>query len=137
LLSHQRKKEKKESGDSSVNGYLRLWLTCPCCQPAIASGFIYADLRRELNPHPALQALFTQSSPVLEPVLQSFPFPSTLGEVTLHHLSQACVFIYSLCGKWPFPLSRGVFLPQPLLQVFPLLVARRVPLLLPSPPGLL
>jgi hypothetical protein len=35
LLSHQRKGEKKESGDSSVNGYLRLQLTCPllsaCC----------------------------------------------------------------------------------------------------------
>jgi hypothetical protein len=56
------------------------------------------------------QALFTQSSPVREPLLQAFPFPSTLREVTLHLLSQACVFIYSLHGKWVF---------RPLLWSFP------------------
>jgi hypothetical protein len=56
------------------------------------------------------QALFTQSSPVLELLLQAFPFASTLGEVTLHPLSQACVFIYSSRGKWVFP---------PLLWSFP------------------
>jgi hypothetical protein len=50
------------------------------------------------------------SSPVWEPLLQAFPFPSTLGEVTLHLLSQACVFIYSSRGKWVFP---------PLLWSFP------------------
>jgi hypothetical protein len=38
------------------------------CQPAVAGGFIYADLRGELNTHLALQALFTQSS-VCEPLL--------------------------------------------------------------------
>jgi hypothetical protein len=75
-----------------------------CCQPAVAIGFIYADLRSELNTHPAMQALFTQSSPVREPLLQAFPFPSTLGEVTLHLLSQTSVFIYSSHGKWVFPL---------------------------------
>jgi hypothetical protein len=37
-----------------------------------------------------------------QPLLQAFPFPSTLGEVTLHQLSQACVFIYSSHGKWVF-----------------------------------
>jgi hypothetical protein len=37
------------------------------------------------------------------PLLQAFPFPSTLGEVTLHLLSQACMFTYSSCGKWVFP----------------------------------
>jgi hypothetical protein len=73
-----------------------------------------------------------------EPLLQAFPFPSTLGEVTLHPLSQACVFIYSSRGKWVFPLSCGVFLPPPLSQAFLLLVAGRVPPLPPSParPGL-
>jgi hypothetical protein len=45
-----------------------------CCQPAVAGGFIYADLRGELNTHLALQALFTQSSPVCEPLLQAFPW---------------------------------------------------------------
>jgi hypothetical protein len=47
---------------------------------------------------------------VREPPLQAFPFPSTLGEVTLHPLSQACVFVYSSHGKWVFP---------PLLWSFP------------------
>jgi hypothetical protein len=44
------------------------------------------------------------------PLPQAFPFSSTLGEVTLHPLSQACVFIYSSHGKWVFP---------PLLWSFP------------------
>jgi hypothetical protein len=103
-----------------------------CCQPAVAGGFIYAALRSEFSTHLALQALFTQSSPVREPLLQAFPFPSTLGEVTLHPLSQACVFIYSSRGKWVFCPSCGVFLPPPLLQAFPLLIAGHVVLLLPT-----
>jgi hypothetical protein len=44
------------------------------CQPAVAGGVIYADLWGELSTHLALQALFTQSSPVREPLLQAFPF---------------------------------------------------------------
>jgi hypothetical protein len=36
-------------------------------------------------------------------VLQGFPFPSTPEEVTLHQLSQACVFFYSSHGYWAFP----------------------------------
>jgi hypothetical protein len=80
------------------------------CQPAVAGGVIYADLRSELSTHLALQALFTQSSPGHKPLLQAFPFPSTLGEVTLHLLSQTSVFIYSSCGKCVFP---------PLLWSFP------------------
>jgi hypothetical protein len=70
-----------------------------CYQPVVAGGVIYADLRGELNTHLALHVLFTQSSPVHEPLLQAFPFPSTLGEVTLHPLSQAWVFVYSSRGK--------------------------------------
>jgi hypothetical protein len=73
---------------------------------------------------------------VCEPLLQAFPFPSTLGKVTLHQLSQACVFMYSSHGKWVSPLSCGVFFPPPLLQAFLLLIARNVPLLLSSPAGL-
>jgi hypothetical protein len=103
-----------------------------CFQPDVAGGFIYADLRSELNTHLALQAMFTQCSPVPEPLLQAFAFPSTLGEVTLHQFSQASVFIYSSHGKWVSPLSCGV-LPLPLLQAIPLLVAGRVLPLLPSP----
>jgi hypothetical protein len=93
-----------------------------CCQPAVAGGIIYEDLWGELNTHLALQTLFTQSSPVRELLLQAFPFPSTLGEVTLHLLSLACVFVYSSCGKWVFLLFCGVFFPPPLLQAFLLLI---------------
>jgi hypothetical protein len=103
-----------------------------CSQPAVAGGVIYADLWSELSTHLAPQALFTQSSPVPEPLLQAFPFPSTLGEVTVHLPSQACMFVYSSCGRWVFPHSCGVFLPLPLLQAFPLLIAGCVLLLLPA-----
>jgi hypothetical protein len=72
------------------------------------------------------------SSPSSMPLLQAFPFPSTLGEVTLHLLSQACMFIYSSRGKWVFPLSCGVFLPPLHLQAFQLLIAGHVLLLLPA-----
>jgi hypothetical protein len=73
----------------------------------------------ELSTHLALQALFTQSSPVCEPLLQVFPFPSTLGEVTLHPLSQACMFIYSSRGKWVFPPFLWSFTPSATLTSFP------------------
>jgi hypothetical protein len=94
-------------------------LPARCCQPAVAGGVNYADLRGELSTHLALQALFTQSSPVREPLLQAFPFPSTLGEVTLHLLSQACVFIYSSRGKWVFPPLLWSFPPTATLTSFP------------------
>jgi hypothetical protein len=42
--------------------------------------------------------------------------------VTLHPRCQACVFIYSSCGRWVFPLSCAVFLPPPLSQAFLLLI---------------
>jgi hypothetical protein len=70
------------------------------------------------------------------PLLQAFPFPSTLGEVTLHLLSQAGVFIYSSHGKWAFPPLLWSFPPTTLIQAFLLLVAGCVPLLLPSPASL-
>jgi hypothetical protein len=103
-----------------------------CCQSAVAGGVIYADLRGELSTHLALQALFTQSSPVHGPLLQAFPFRSTLGKVTLLLLSQACMFIYSSLGSGSSPLSCGVFLPPPLSQAFLLLVAGYTPPLLPE-----
>jgi hypothetical protein len=92
-------RKKKESGDSSVNGICGCGLPALCCQPAVAGGVIYVDLWGELSTHLALQAFFSQSSPVRELLLQAFPFPSTLGVVTLHQLSQASMFIYSSCGK--------------------------------------
>jgi hypothetical protein len=108
-------------------------LPARCCQPAVAGGFIYADLRGELNTHLAPQALFTQSSPVHELLLQAFPFPSTLGEVTLHLLSQACMFIYSSRGKWVFPPLLWSFPPSATLTSFP---APGFWAHTPAPPGL-
>jgi hypothetical protein len=106
------------------NGICSCGLPARCCQPTVVGGVIYADLWGELSTHLAPQALFAQSSPVREPLLQAFPFPSTLGKVTLHLRSQACVFIYSSCGRWVFPLS-CVFLPLPLSQAFLLLITGR------------
>jgi hypothetical protein len=99
------------------------------CQPADAGGFIYGDLRSELSTHLAPQALFTQSSPVPETAATSFPLSKHTGGGDTAPGSQACIFIYSSCGRWVFPLSCGVFLPPPLLQAFPLLVPGCVPLL--------
>jgi hypothetical protein len=90
-----------------------------CCQPAVAGGVICAYLWGELNTHLAPQALFTQSSPVCEPLLQAFPFPSTLGEVTLHPLSLACVFVYSSHGRLVFPPLLWSFPPSATLTSFP------------------
>jgi hypothetical protein len=102
-----------------VNGICGCGLPASCCQPAVAGGVIYADLRSELSTHLALQASFTQSSPGHEPLLKAFPFPSTLGEVTRHPLSQACVFIYSSRGKWVFPPLLWSFPPSTTLTSFP------------------
>jgi hypothetical protein len=74
----------------------------------------------------------------LPPLLWSFPptaaftsFPAPDCWVLLL-LLLAGMFVYSSHGKWVFPLSCGVFLPPPVLQAFPLLVAGCTPLFLPS-----
>jgi hypothetical protein len=53
------------------------------------------------------------------PLLQAFPFPSTLGEVTLHPLSWASMFIYSTRGKWAFPPLLWSFPPTTTFTSFP------------------
>jgi hypothetical protein len=53
------------------------------------------------------------------PVLQAFPFPSTLGEVTLHLPSQTCVFVYSSRGKWVLPPLLWSFPPSVAFTSFP------------------
>jgi hypothetical protein len=55
---------------------------------------------------------------VHEPLLQAFPFPSTLGEVTLHPLSLAGVFVYSSHRKWVFPPLLWSFPPSATLTCF-------------------
>jgi hypothetical protein len=95
------------------------------CQPVVAGAVIYADLRGKLSTHLALQALFTQSSPVREPLLQAFPFLSTLGKVTCtQFLRPACLFTVHV-DSGSSPLSCAVFLPPPLLQAFLLLITGR------------
>jgi hypothetical protein len=93
-------------------------LAC-CCQPAVAGGIIYADLGGELSTHLAPQILFTQSSLVL-------------AEVTLHPLSQACVFVYSSRGKWVFPPLLWSFPPTAAFTSFPAPDYWAVLLLLPA-----
>jgi H+/gluconate symporter-like permease len=44
VVSSKVGRKKKESGDSSENGICRCGLPARCCQPAVAGGFIYADL---------------------------------------------------------------------------------------------
>jgi hypothetical protein len=56
---------------------------------------------------------------VQEPLLQVFPFPSTLGKVTLHPHCQTCVFIYSSCGRWVFPPLLWSFPPTTTFTSFP------------------
>jgi hypothetical protein len=70
------------------------------------------------------------------PLLQAFPFPSTLGEVTLHPLSQAGMFIYRSHGKWAFLPLLLSFPPTATFTSFPAPGCWAVPLLLPSPAGL-
>jgi hypothetical protein len=111
LIKGREKKRKKKS----LETILRMVSVAVACLPAAVRLLLLEALFMqiswgELSTHLALQALFTQSSPVHEPLLQAFPFPSTLGKVTLHPLSQACMFIYSSCGKWVF---------APLLCSFP------------------
>jgi hypothetical protein len=56
---------------------------------------------------------------VRPPLLQAFPFPSTLGEVALHPPSPASVFIYSSREKWAFPPLLWSFPPTATFTSFP------------------
>jgi hypothetical protein len=110
-----------------------------CCQPAVAGGIIYADLRSELNTHLALQALFTQSSPVRKTATAiSFPLSKhTGGGDTAPAFSGLHVYLQL---TWDVGLPHSpveFFLLPPLLQAFLLLVAGHVPPLLPSLASLL
>jgi hypothetical protein len=116
-----------------------------CCQPAVAGGIIYADLRGEFSTHLVPQALFTQSSPVLgeltlhplirsvclftaPPVLWSFPptaaftsFPTpgcwtrASSPARAFLVHRACLF--TVPGRIPFPQSSALSAPHPLSHV--------------------
>jgi hypothetical protein len=68
-------------------------LLAHCCQPAVSGGFIYADLWGELSIHLALQALFTQSSPVQSCCYKLSPFQAHWGRWHCTcFLRPACLF---------------------------------------------
>jgi hypothetical protein len=97
-----------------------------CCQPAVAGGFIYADLRNELFTHLAPRICLLRVLLGVTATVKSVPLSKHTG-----FLRSECLFTLHM-GSGSSPLSCGVFLSPPLLQAFLLLVAGWVPLLLPS-----
>jgi hypothetical protein len=91
-----------------------------CCQPAIAGGFIYADLRSELNPHLAHRLCLLTVLLCTSHCYKLSPFQAHWGGwVTLHQLSQACVLIYRSHGKWVFLPLLWSFPPTTTFTSFP------------------
>jgi hypothetical protein len=97
-----------------------------CCQPAVAGGFIYADLRSELNTHPAPQAMLLRVLLGTTATATSCPLSKHTREGDIARaFSGHCVYLQFMweVGSGPSSLSYWVFLPLPILQAFPLLVA--------------
>jgi hypothetical protein len=142
LLSHQRKrKKKKESGDSFVNVYLRLWLTCLllsaicCCRLCLFRVFLdacpfcflqYTALPAFCNCHLFLYLQFVWGEALL-PLQWSFPHDShccklplskVAGRVLLLLPSLASLFIYSLLEGLPLPHSPEFWASCPLCYMF-------------------
>jgi hypothetical protein len=104
-----------------------------CCQPAVAGGIIYADLRVSLTlTWPCRFCLLR----VLLCVSHCYKLSSFQPHWGRWHctcfLRLVCSFTVHM-GSWLSPLSCGVLLPLTLLQAFLLLIAGRVLPLLPSP----
>jgi hypothetical protein len=77
--------------------------------------------------------MYSEFSWVQPPLLQAFPFPTHWGRWhSTSFLRPACLFTVHM-GSGSSPLSCEVFLPPPLLQALPLLVAGHMLPLLPSP----
>jgi hypothetical protein len=132
LLSHERKKGKIKSLETVL--WMAIWgcgSPACCCQPAVAGGFIYADLRSELNTHLAPQGLFTLSSPGHQCYcFTSFPLSKHTGGGDSATSFLRPVYLELTWEVGLLPLSCGIFFPSPLLQGFPLLIAGHVPSLL-------
>jgi hypothetical protein len=96
-----------------------------CCQPAVAGGIIYADLWGKLSTHLAQQALLPQSS-VPDATATNFPLSKHPGGGDTASAFSGLGVYLQLMWEVSLPLlSCGVFLPLPLSQAFPLLVAGR------------
>jgi hypothetical protein len=105
-----------------VNGICGCGLPAHWCQPAVAGGIIYADLRGELSTHLSLQALFTQSSPVREPLLQAFPFQAHWGRWHCTRFLRPVWLFTAQVVTGSSPFFSGVFLLPPILQDLLLLI---------------
>jgi hypothetical protein len=77
-VGREKRKNKKSPKTVLWMAIYGCGLPACCCQPAVAGGFIYADLWGELSTHLALQALFTQSS-VHDATATSFPLSKHTG----------------------------------------------------------
>jgi hypothetical protein len=102
-----------------------------CCSQPVAGSVIYADLWGELAlTWPCRLCLFR----VLlcgSLCYKLSPFQA-LGKVTLPPRCQACVFIYSSCGRWVFPPLLCSFPPTATFRSFPAPAYWAVLLLLPA-----
>jgi hypothetical protein len=106
-------------------------LPAHCCQPAVAGGFIYKDLRSELNTPLAQQACLLRVL-CMSHCYKLYPFQAHWRRWhCTRFLRPLCLFTVHV-GSGSSPLFCGVFLPPPLLQAFPLLIAGHVLLLLPA-----
>jgi hypothetical protein len=106
LSKEERKKRSLETGL-----WMSIWgCSTPAsyCQPAVAAGFIYANLRSEFNTH-------------LAHSLCLFRVLLGMGKVALHLPSPASMFIYSSRGKWSFPPLLWSILPTDAFTGFPAL----------------
>jgi hypothetical protein len=122
LLSHQRWGERKKK---RVWRQVCEWLSeAVACLPTAVSLLFLAALFMQIS-GVSLTLTWPRRLCLLRvllctmPLLQAFPFLSTLGEVTLHLLSQTCMFIYSSRGKWVFPLLLWSFPPTTAFTSFP------------------
>jgi hypothetical protein len=82
-------------------------LACPLLSACCCWRLIFADLWGEFSTHLSQQALFTQSSPVREPLLQAFPFASTGGGDSAPTFSglRVCLQLTWEVGLLPSPVE--------------------------------
>jgi hypothetical protein len=105
LLSHQRNRKRKKKKKRVWRQFCDKLSEAAAQLPAAVSLLLLEALFMQMSgvsltlTWPPAGFVYSEFSWAQLPLLQAFPFLSTLGEVTLHQLSQACMFIYSSCGK--------------------------------------
>jgi hypothetical protein len=102
-----------------VNVYLRLWLTCLLLSTSCSWRLYWLQISGVSLTLSPSGFVYLEFSWAQQPLLHTFPFPSTLGKAALHPPSPVGIFIYSSCGKWPFPLLLWSFPPTVTFTSFP------------------